>query len=140
MLKSTKFAVLILPFIIGLAFPLLAAKSTTFQPSTHDLPPEINLSTPTPKGVNAIDNLIALTEENLKEQKKLQTLLKEYQKIEGEYLNNPDDQKLVMQLVQQAGDILTIIEAQNLVHMIDDELMSDLSLFGRIANKKSPAL
>jgi hypothetical protein len=129
-----------IPLLLGAALPLFGQSASHLPSATDDLPPVISLEPPSPKGVSAISNLIRQTESNLATQRQLMTLLKEYLQIEERYIKNPGDKALVAQLVHRADALLEIVNSQKLTHLIDEDLLSELSLFSRIASKQSPAL
>ncbi len=130
----------LLPFLLGMALPLLGEKPAPFTPSTLDLPQVVELSNPSPKGIPAVEHLIALTESNLQAQKELLQLLQKYRTVEQRYLNSPDDEALIPQLIQGAEEIMAVIDSQHLSHLLNEELLSELSLFGRLGSKSNPAL
>ena len=61
-----------------------------------------------------LDTLIQATEKSLEGQKKLRTQIIEYQKIQKQYLNNPQDNELLLKVVKGAYRALMTIKENHL--------------------------
>ncbi len=84
-----------------------------------------------------LDNLIETTEKSLTSQQKLRGLIQEYQTLQSSYLRNGERNELLLPMVKLAYKIITLIENNHLHHIFDAEFLNELTIFSRMAVKKS---
>lgn len=82
-----------------------------------------------------LDFLIEATEKSLQQQQKLRSLLKDYQKLQAQYLNQPDDNELLFQLIKSAYTILETIKTLHLETAFEPEFLSELTVLAKPAIK-----
>lgn len=83
-----------------------------------------------------LDDLIAMTKQTLQAETDIKALILEYQKIQEEYLRNPENKEQVIKMVRMAHRVLTKIQDHYLVQQFDPDFISELTLFSKIATKK----
>lgn len=105
------------------------------NPVTEDLPyiPDAPFSHERPG--RAIDDLIAVTEKNLRDQKSLKGQLIEYRRLHRLYEQDTRNQELSEKLVWQAERALQTIQEQHLTHAFEPEFLQELAFFSKIAEK-----
>lgn len=82
-----------------------------------------------------LDLLIEATQQSLEQQRKLRDMIVDYQKVQSRYLDSPEDNELLYQLIKKAYAILEIIKAQHLEAAFEPEFLSELSLLSKPALK-----
>lgn len=82
-----------------------------------------------------LDQLIDATKLSLAQQQKLRENIRLYQDLQKRYLDNPDDNELLYQLVKNAYYILESIKAQHLELAFEPDFLSELSLLSKPALK-----
>jgi hypothetical protein len=105
-------------------------------PITQDLPARVE--DPTAMVTNELtmlDTLIAATQQSLDKQKALREQIKKYQELQRLYLQNTEDNELLLRMVKQAQKILEGINENRLMHNFDPTFVSELNLFSQIASK-----
>ncbi len=130
--------------LINVVFVLLIIFSSislyadnSLRPSTTDLPPQIKDPLALINNeIAMLDNLIDVTQQNLENQKNLRHLVKEYQKIQDLYLQNPDDKEALYRMVKIAYKTLGNIKENHLTHLFDSDFISELSLLSQVASKR----
>ncbi|MDP1836175.1 MAG: hypothetical protein Q8K75_09675 [Chlamydiales bacterium] len=126
-------------FAIFLTLFFASAQAASFGPvnaSTQDMPPQGMASRPEKDSLRPLDDLIAITEKNLTEQKQLRRLVVEYYKVKARYLQDQLNKDNVIQMVKAAHQLQQSIDAQHLTHVFDPELAEELKFFSQIASKK----
>jgi hypothetical protein len=83
-----------------------------------------------------LDTLIQATEQSLEGQKKLRTLIVEYQKLQDQYLKNTKDNELLFKLVKSAYRVLVSIKENHLIHNFDPEFIDELTVLSQPASKR----
>ena len=83
-----------------------------------------------------LDDLIALTEESLKNEKRLREDVLEYKKDLELYLSHSSDKETVVKVAKTAHRVLERIKELHLIEAFDPDLISELTLFSQIALKK----
>lgn len=86
--------------------------------------------------LEAIDQLIEVSRENLKNQELLKELLIEYKKAQEVYFKNPEDRKAASKMVVLAKKVLSQIEENHLKHLFKERFISELTMLSQMANKK----
>lgn len=102
---------------------------------SSDMPPVGIAARPEKDPLRPLDDLIALTEKNLSEQKQLRRQAVEYYKIKTRYLQDKQNKDLVVQMVRAAHQMQQTIEGQRLAQLFDAELLEELKFFSKIAAK-----
>lgn len=127
MLKSFPFFVLILLTISNLnaTEPLFNLKETE---------PALVVA----NELKRLNNLIVITEKNLKNQQNLKQLFLDYQTQQLNYLQNSQDKEVTLQMVKSAHLLLEGIKANHLLQTFDTEFISQLTFFSQFALKRSP--
>lgn len=85
----------------------------------------------------AMTPVIASTEKLLQRQKELKTLLEKYQALNAQYLNHMDDRALALETGKTAHEALERIKEDKLVYLFDPSLISEMTLFAKLAAKPS---
>lgn len=80
--------------------------------------------------------LIEITEKNLNNQKALKKLFMDYQQQQINYLKNPEDKEVTLQMVKSAYQLLEGIKAAHLTQSFDAEFISQLTFFSQFATKR----
>lgn len=83
-----------------------------------------------------LNNLIAITEQNLQNQKALKELFIDYQQKQVNYLQNSQDKEITLQLVKSAHRLLEGIKTHHLLQTFDAEFISQLTFFSKFATKR----
>ncbi len=84
-----------------------------------------------------LDCLIEVTRTNLDTQQKLRHLIKEYQALQKNYLVNGQKSELLLPMVRLAYKINTLIEKNHLAHLFEAEFLNEITIFAKMAVKKS---
>lgn len=128
-------------FIIGLTFVLffncvsLFAIDAQVKPITSDTPKgakEINVN----NELSMLDNLIEVTQQSVDSQKKLRDLIRLYQTLQTQYLQNEDDKELLYKIVRVAYLASESIKENHLSQIFDPDFLKELNLFAQIAAKR----
>jgi hypothetical protein len=117
-------------------FSIQAASHGPINPSTADLPPQGIAFIPEKDALRALDDLIAVTDKSLAEQKQLRRLTVDYFKVKARYLQDQQNKDNVVQMVKSAHQLQKAMESQNLIHVFDAELLDEIKFFSQIASKK----
>lgn len=88
------------------------------------------------KELTTLQTMITLTEQSLEAQKKVYTLVQKYQELQKQYMVHPDDDALLMQLIQAAHRAHLSITENHLTQAFDPSFMSELTLFAQAAAKQ----
>lgn len=123
-------------FIFG---ALIAMSPLCAQNFTYELP---KLTDPAAMAANEIamlDDLIAVTEQNLEKQKKIKILVVEYQKIQSVYLQNTENKEMLFRMIKSAYRLLESIKDAHLTQAFDPKFISELNLLSQIAAKSGIA-
>jgi len=115
--------------------PSIIQAETPPMPVKIDQPHADSLD-PTDKQLIMLDNLIAVTQENLNNQKALKQMIQDYQKLQYLYLQNPKDNEVLYHMVKAAHHLLEGIKANHLTQTFDKDFLSELTLFSNVANKR----
>lgn len=83
-----------------------------------------------------VDDLIFMTQQTLKGEQEIKSLIAEYQNIQEAYLKCPDDKEQTVKMVRMAHRVLTKIQDNHLTQQFDPDFISELALFSKIATKK----
>ena len=83
-----------------------------------------------------LDDLIQLTEDNLKNQRTLRELVLHYQKDLALYLKKSSDKDTVLRVARTAHKLLEEIKRNHLIEAFETDFISELTLFSQIAQKK----
>lgn len=82
-----------------------------------------------------LDDLISATQQNLEIQLKLRELLQSYQQIQEQYLQKPDDNELLFQMVKHAHIIFEMIKENHLTQAFDPAFLGELTLVSKPVSK-----
>lgn len=85
--------------------------------------------------LEGLENLISLTEQNLKELVSLKNSIFEYQKQQNLFLDHPNNKELLLQTGKAAKTVLETIKEHHLTHVFDAKFISELSLFAKMVKK-----
>lgn len=83
-----------------------------------------------------LDDLIRLTDDNLKSQKALREFVVQYQKDLALYLKKSSDKDTVLKVARTAHKLLEEIKKNHLIEAFETDFISELTLFSQIAQKK----
>lgn len=93
-------------------------------------------SSPDSKELLMLDRLIEATQQSLDSQKSLRLLIKQYQELQTLYLQDTDNNELLLKVAKIAYNISESIKINHLDHSFDPEFLSELSLFAKVASKR----
>lgn len=96
----------------------------------------VQVSLPTPPENGEIDNLIAATEQKLRDFQELKQHLQKYQLLEQAYMNDPDNKELLMKLIREASRTMRLIQEYQLTDTFPPKFMKELALFANVGNKR----
>jgi hypothetical protein len=82
-----------------------------------------------------LDQLIETTQQSLKEEMRLRDLVKQYQQLQKEYIDQGDDNDKLYQLIKTAYTVLEGIKSLHLEHSFEPEFLSELALLSKPATK-----
>lgn len=85
--------------------------------------------------LESLENLISLTEQNLKDLLNLKASIFEYQKQQNLFLDHPNNKELLLKTGKAAKKVLETIKEQHLTHVFDAKFLSELSLFEKMVKK-----
>jgi hypothetical protein len=118
-----KFCILLLLFASCVSPHLLRAESVvSFEPRDD---------------MARLDGLITGTEENLRREKALQGILKEYKKAEAEAIKNPNDSDKLSKLVLLAKKAYGAIVEASLEDYFSPQFLEELKKLSQIAERKN---
>lgn len=86
--------------------------------------------------ISRLDTLIQATEKSLEGQKKLRTQIVDYQKLQEQYLKNPQDNDLLLKVVKSAYRTLQTIKENNLSQTFDTDFIDELTVLSQPATKR----
>lgn len=86
--------------------------------------------------ISRLDTLIQATEQSLEAQKKLRSQIQEYQRLQEEYLNKPQDNDMLFKLVKSAYRTLHLIKENHLIHTFDPDFINELTVLSQPATKR----
>jgi len=86
--------------------------------------------------LSAINHSIESLKQNVQNQEKIRIQLILYQKINKEFLKNPDDKELLFQMVKLADTLFENIKKSHMTQNFSPEFLSELTLFSQIASKR----
>lgn len=109
--------------------------ASTANPVTTERPYK-NTQSAGSKETTILNALIEATEQNLKNQKELQTEIAAFQKLQGRYLADTDNTDLLFQTAKSAKRAYQRIEESRLENAFSAEFMKELKLFAQIAKKR----
>ncbi len=84
----------------------------------------------------SIDHIIEITKQNVEIQEKIRIELIDYQKINKEFLKNPDDKELLFEMIKKADHLFENIKQAHLTQIFSPEFLKELTLFSQIASKR----
>ncbi len=82
-----------------------------------------------------LDELIAMTQNNLEAQQQLHKLMESYQKTREAFVADSSSQKLAQMLVKEATQILQTIEKTHLSHLFSSDLMTEVRFFSKVGDQ-----
>lgn len=88
------------------------------------------------KELERLNQLTAITEINLANQKALKQLFLDYQQQQINYVQNPQNKEITLKMVRSAHRLLESIKANHLLQIFDTEFISQLTFFSQFATKK----
>lgn len=106
------------------------------SPLLGDLPASVAESTPPQSELQMLDDLIQITDQNLKNQKELREKVLQYQKQLNIYLKNSSDKDQVLKVARIAHSVLAEIKRLYLIESFQPSFISELTLFSQIAQKR----
>lgn len=86
--------------------------------------------------VEALDNLIAVTKQNLEAEMALRGTLVEYLQLQARYMENTNDKDQLFSLAKSAHRLFKLIKENHLTHVFNNDFLSELTLFSQVAEKK----
>lgn len=127
--------------LITSIFCIVSAASTAasfgpITPSTLDLPPPEIHTQAEKEFLQPLEDLIAITEKNLSEQRQLLSLVRNYQKIKIGYLQNQTSKEAILAMVKSAHQLQSAIETHHFSQLFKPNFLEEIHFFSRIAAKK----
>lgn len=113
------------------AFSSGMATESPINPITEALPKSFEISIN--KSTEALENLIAVTRQNLQEQLALTDLILQYRKEQALFLENTDNKEQLFKAAKLAKSILVTIKDEQLLQVFDVDFVSELTLFAKFA-------
>lgn len=86
--------------------------------------------------LEVMDSLILSTKTSVAIQEKIRAQLIAYQKINKDFLKNPNDAELLFQTIKSADLLFRNIQEAHLSQNFSAEFLNELTLFSQIASKK----
>ncbi len=86
--------------------------------------------------LSILDNLIEVSEQNVETQKKLRDLIKKYQQLQSQYLQDEQNKEVLYKLVRVAYQASEIIKENHLSQVFDPDFLSELNLLAQIGQKR----
>ncbi len=83
-----------------------------------------------------LHQLITVTEENLKVQKKLLTEVEQFEEQQRLYLDDSENLEKLFVLAKTSKKILTEIEEYHLAHLFNGDFMKEVHMFAKFANNR----
>ncbi|MEI8365049.1 MAG: hypothetical protein WCF65_01405 [Parachlamydiaceae bacterium] len=83
-----------------------------------------------------LDTLIRATEQSLEGQKKLRSMIVDYQKLQEQFLKNQSDNELLLKVVKSAYKILQNIKENHLTQTFDTDFIEELTVLSQPAAKR----
>lgn len=123
-----------IPFLVILGLSLVSAKEV-IQPITQDIPQIGNPSTSVENELSMLNNLIDVTKENLSLLEQCKKHVIDYISLQEKYAQNTENEKLTFQMVMSADQLLEEIKELHLTQAFDQEFLSELTFFSKVASK-----
>lgn len=118
---------------VFLVLPLSA--QYTIRPATTEIPDPVTPTTYVEDELTMLNNIIAATEVNLRQQKALHAKVIEYRQLHDQYVQNIQDKELSFQLIFSSHELLDEIKELQLTQAFDQKFLSDLAFFSNIAER-----
>lgn len=83
-----------------------------------------------------LDMLIQATSQSLEAQKRLRVMIVEYQMIHEQFLKNPNDNEVLLNVVKSAHKILQSIKENHLTYTFDTNFIDELTILSQPASKR----
>lgn len=126
-----------LVYLLSLSLSALSfAAEAPLNPITTDVPVAKSQEAVVAGEIAMLDNLIAITKQNLEMQTQLRARIQEYQQLLAVYLNNENDKELLFKLVRVATAVSNTVKENHLTQIFDQEFLSELNVFANIGNKR----
>ncbi len=89
--------------------------------------------------IRQLNDLIEVTESSLVKLRELRQQFLDYATIKASYLQQQQNKEQILRMVKAAGRLQKTIQAQNLTHTFDPEIIKELAFFSQVASKKGLA-
>jgi hypothetical protein len=86
--------------------------------------------------LSAINNLIDITKKNVETQEKIKEQIISYQKVNKEFLKQPENEELLYQTIICADRLLDDINHAYITQIFSPEFLKELKLFSQIAKNQ----
>lgn len=112
--------------------------ASTFNPITEDLPPnDIYSPSNQTQALATLDLIIEATGASYNSLVALRQDIIDYQQLQEQYIDHPNDVALLFRLVKKAEKVMDAIQNNHLNQSFDSEFLKEVSLFARLAKKTS---
>lgn len=101
-----------------------------------DLPQISDVSSNVSGELQTLDQIIAMTKENLAAQEVIRQKVHYYYRLQQAYLSDPDDRELLFRMVKTSYKLLELINKNHLRHAFTDEFLGELDVFAQVAVKR----
>lgn len=117
-------------FLLFLLVPVLCFGQQGIAPYYHEP------ATAPLKETDLLDRLIASTEKQLNEQKKLREWVRKFAALQSAYAENPQDKQMSFKLVKRGYQLNKKIHELHLTEAFDEQFLSELAFYTSIAEKQ----
>jgi len=101
-----------------------------------DLPQISDISSKVPQELDTLNAVIGATRENLSRQEILKDEVERYQQLQARFLQNPDNNELLFQMVKSAYRISELVQTAHLQNAFSKNFLNEIEMFARVAAKR----
>lgn len=90
------------------------------------------------KELTKIEDLIEVSKQNIQVLSSLKISIEKYQQLQSQYMQNPENNDLLFQMIKEAHVILDSIRKSQLLPLFDSAFISELTVMSKPLSKKNP--
>lgn len=124
-------------FFFALVLVSSVATAAEWRPATRELPPDLRGEVSVRDEWDCINQLIALTEQNLESQRALRALIAEYRQEQLAFLQGDKTAKRLRQLSQLARQVQHGIQEAHLEELFGSHFMEEISLLSTVGQGRA---
>lgn len=121
--------------VLALSASVSLLAGPDIRAKTLELPRQVEPVAQVDEELKKLKDIISITKKNLENQSKLFGMIEEYRKIQSQYLQNAQDKELTYQMVMKAHTIFLKIKDLHLTHAFEQDFLSELAFFSKMAEK-----